>query len=194
MSEPAAASQIETPSTDRLVIRIKLVSEEPAPPPTWRVSRVALAIAGVLLALLVGWFGVRSLRSDQAAPQAVAKAPIAAKPAPIPAKTIEPEAPQEPDPPLSAVKEVIPDVPQSALATIRGTVRVVIGVTLDKQGAVIAATADDPGPSRYFERLSIAAARQWTFTPSKSEDQRTMSIRFNFTRYGATANAGPAPK
>lgn len=191
MSEPAAEAQIDTPSADRLVIRIKLVSQEPAPPPARRFGRGAqLAIAGTVVAVLVGWFGIGSLESDPPPPPAtLAKAPVAAEPAPTPAKPIEAEAPQQPDAPPSAITEVVPDVPQSALDTIRGTIRVIVRVTLDKQGTVVAATADDPGPSRYFERLSIGAAKQWTFTPAKLADQRVMFVRFYFRRDGATANA-----
>lgn len=196
MAEPAAEAQTDTPSTDRLVIRIKLVSQEPAPPPARRFGRGAqLAIAGIVVAVLLGWFGIGSLESDPPPPPAaIAKAPVAAEPVPTPAKPVEPEMPQQPDAPPSAINEVVPDVPQSALDTIRGTIRVIVRVTLDKQGAVIAATADDPGPSRYFERLSVEAAKKWTFTPAKLEDRRVMFVRFYFRRDGATANASPAPK
>jgi TonB family protein len=179
------------PTTDRLVIRIRLVSQESAPPPptVQRSSRgVQLAIAGGVVAILLGWFGIDSLESDPPPPPAaIAKAPTAA---PVP-KPIEPE---QPDPPPSPVNEVVPDVPQSALDTIRGTIRVIVRVSIDKQGAVVAATADQPGPSRYFERLSMQAARKWTFTPARSEDRREMLVHFNFTRYEATASASPTPK
>lgn len=196
MAEPATEAQTDTPSTDRLVIRIKLVSQEPALPPPRRFSRGAqLGIAGLVVAVLVGWFGIGSLESDPPPPPAaIAKAPVAAEPASKPAKPVEPEVPQQPDAPPSAINEIIPDVPQSALDTIRGTIRVIVRVTLDKQGTVVAATADEPGPSRYFERLSVQAAKKWTFTPAKLEDQRVMFVRFYFRRDGATANASPAPK
>lgn len=194
MSEPATESQMDTPSTDRLVIRIKLVSEQAPPPPARRSSRGApLAIAGAVVAVLLGWFGIGSLESDPPPPPAIpAKAPIAvAEPAP---KLVEPTAPQQPDAPPSAINEVVPDVPKSALDTIRGTIRVIIRVSIDKAGAVVAATADEPGPSRYFQRLSVQAAKKWTFTPAQLEDQRVMLVRFNFTRDGATASASPASK
>jgi TonB family protein len=102
-----------------------------------------------------------------------------------------PEVPEPPDAPPSPVNEVIPTVPRSALDTIRGTIRVVIRVTLDKQGVVQAATADVPGPSRYFARLAVDASKKWTFTPANLEAQRTMLITYNFTRNGATARANP---
>jgi TonB family protein len=188
MSEPATETQTDTPA-DRLVIRIKMVvEEEPAPPPAPapRLSKGAMVLIVGVVALVLGWFGIGSLRSDPPPPPAApAKAPIAAA-APVPAP-VEPEVQRQPDAPPSAINKVIPDASQSALATIRGTVRVVVRVTLDQHGTVVAATADDPGPSRYFERLSREAAKKWTFTPAKLELQRSLLIRFNFTRYGATA-------
>ncbi len=43
--------------------------------------------------------------------------------------------------------------------TIRGTVRVSVRVIVDAEGKVVAATSEDPGPSRYFERLSSKRRR-----------------------------------
>ena len=105
-----------------------------------------------------------------------------------------PEVPEQPDAPPSPVNEVIPTVPRSALDTIRGTIRVAVRVTIDSQGAVVDTTAEERGPSRYFERLSLEAAKHWIFTPAQLEDRRVMFVRFNFTRAGATATASLAPK
>jgi TonB family protein len=64
-----------------------------------------------------------------------------------------------------------------------------VRVIVDKKGTVLAATADDPGPSRYFERLAIEASKKWTFAPTDAEKQRIMLLSFNFTRAGTTARA-----
>jgi len=88
-----------------------------------------------------------------------------------------------------AIDEVTPAPSQGALQTIRGTVRVAIRVTIDQQGRVIATTAETPGPSRYFERLSVDAAKKWRFQPTSSNAARTALLRFHFTRDGATATA-----
>ena len=87
------------------------------------------------------------------------------------------------------INEVLPNPSRSALDTIRGTIRVSIRVTIDRQGKVTAAVAKEPGPSRYFERLSVAAAKQWQFAPVNSDEPRTMLLRFHFTREGTTALA-----
>jgi TonB family protein len=68
-------------------------------------------------------------------------------------------------------------------------VRVSVRLIVDKQGKVFAALVDDPGPSRYFERLALDAAGKWMFPPEASRAQRLMLVRFDFTREGATAHA-----
>jgi TonB family protein len=89
----------------------------------------------------------------------------------------------------SEIHEVIPDVPRRASRTIRGHVRVSVRVIVDKEGTVFAALTDDPGPSRFFERLAIEAAKKWTFPPADTDAQRFMLVRFDFTRDGTTARA-----
>jgi TonB family protein len=105
-----------------------------------------------------------------------------------------PLAQQQIDASPSPIDQVIPDVPRSALDTIRGTIRVGVQVSIDKGGNVLAATSKDPGPSRYFERLSLEAARKWTFTPSTSDKERIMLIRFHYTQEGATAHPSPTDR
>jgi hypothetical protein len=62
-------------------------------------------------------------------------------------------------------------------------------VIVEKDGTVFAALADNPGPSRYFERLAIDAAKKWTFAPTESDEERLMLVRFVFERQGTTATA-----
>jgi outer membrane biosynthesis protein TonB len=56
---------------------------------------------------------------------------------------------------------------------------------------VLAATSQEPGPSRYFERLSLQAAKKWTFAPAHTQEQRTVLLRFHFKREGPTARVNP---
>jgi hypothetical protein len=44
------------------------------------------------------------------------------------------------------------------------------------------------GPSRYFERLAVEAAKKWTFTPTDAPEQRVMLVKFAFRRSGTTAS------
>ena len=88
----------------------------------------------------------------------------------------------------AAVHEVIPDVPPSARRTIHGHIKVWVRVIIDPDGSVFAATADRAGPSRYFERLAIEAAKRWTFPPVDTSSRRVMQVRFDFSRDGTTGH------
>ena len=91
----------------------------------------------------------------------------------------------------AAVREVLPDVPQRARRTIRGNVKVSIRVIVEQDGTVFAALVEHRGPSRYFERLAIDAAKKWTFPPADHSAQRLMLVSFAFNRDGTTAEAVP---
>jgi serine/threonine protein kinase len=89
----------------------------------------------------------------------------------------------------SAPHEVIPDVSASARRTIRGHIKVWVRVIVEQDGAVSAAVADRAGPSNYFERIAIEAAKKWTFPPADTPSRRLMQVRFDFGREGTTARA-----
>jgi TonB family protein len=80
------------------------------------------------------------------------------------------------------VEQVVPDVSPSARNTIQGTVRVRIRVHVDPSGNVVGAEFDSPGPSNYFARLAIEAARKWKFAPEA--ESREWILRFGFRRTG----------
>jgi TonB family protein len=189
---PAIESPLDTRSAGRLVIRVKLISQEtPEPPARWRSSRTALMLIVAAVAIALSWLGISTLFApDAPAPPAATKAAVASSAQPEP-RAVEPEVRQEPDAPPSPINEVIPEVPRSALETIRGTVRVSVRVAIDKQGKVVEAGTVERGPSRYFERLALEASKKWTFTPANSEARRMMLVRFNFTRAEASAHASP---
>ncbi len=94
-------------------------------------------------------------------------------------------------------QQVLPDVPQSALDTIRGTVRVSVKVEVDPSGSVAQARLDSPGPSRYFANLALEAARKWKFRPVEVDGRRVSSewiLQFMFERTATEAvpvQAGP---
>jgi TonB family protein len=85
------------------------------------------------------------------------------------------------------VQQVLPDVPRSALNTIRGTVRVAVRVRVDSAGGVSGDELVSAGPSRYFARLASDAARRWKFSPARRDGQGVPSawiLRFEFTQGG----------
>jgi len=183
----------------QLVIRIEIGSNGPPRAPVRRrLSRGALLLILGAVAVLLSCVGISVFRTEPtSAPAATVAAPNpeSQSPASVPApskagaKSVESEVRKQAGASASPISKVIPDVPRSARGTIRGTIRVSVRVIVDKAGTVLAATADDPGPSRYFERLAIQASEKWTFAPTNSEKQRIMLVSFNFTRAGTTARA-----
>lgn len=204
-SGTAAKCQSDTPSTLRLVIRVRIIPEGPSRGPVRRrLSRVTLPLILGVVAVLLTWVGISMFKTGPTSAPKRSEAVPVARDEPFPTlapetaqtastqvgpRSVESKVPEQPDAPISPVNEAIPDVPRSALKTIRGTVRVSVRVIVGKEGTALGVTADDPGPSRYFERLAIEAARKWTFTPADSEAQRIMVVTFNFTRSGTTARA-----
>jgi tRNA A-37 threonylcarbamoyl transferase component Bud32 len=159
------------------------------------------AVLGGIAILALGWTGMRMLRSQGAssplqtpegslsqtqgaiAPMARdARKSLATVSPPKPGRSSLATSP-------SALHEEIPEISQGARRTIIGHIKIWIRVIVDQDGSVYAATADRSGPSRYFRRLSIEAAKKWTFPPINTQSQRLMQIRFDFSRDGTTGRA-----
>jgi outer membrane biosynthesis protein TonB len=65
-------------------------------------------------------------------------------------------------------------------------------VDVDPRGRVVQAKLDAPGPSRYFARLSMAAAPDWKFTPPRVNGQIVPSewvINFGYSEADTSASA-----
>jgi outer membrane biosynthesis protein TonB len=179
----------------------------PTQPPIREVSSLRSFLPlmlGALLILGLGWMGVRLFGShgnpvqtgvqgpgNASLPQAV---PMPAQvPADSSARSASSTGGADPTAPAGRVHEEIPDVPQDARRTIRGHIKVWVRVIIEQDGSVFGALADRAGPSRYFERLAIEAAKKWTFPPSDTPARRMMQVRFDFTRNGTTAHAVALP-
>jgi serine/threonine protein kinase len=166
-------------------------------------QRLITMIVAALVLLALGWILVRALSSHRtnAQPPSSPQVPAGSQPegaaAPSSAGARTPDsalstasaARGEVQRPPSALHEVMPEVSQTARRTIRGHLKVWIRVIVEQDGSVFAATPDRGGPSRYFERLAVEAARQWTFQAVDAPPRRIMQLRFDFTRDGVTARA-----
>jgi TonB family protein len=165
------------------------VSPQPQAPtehrlPKWR-SVVPVTAAMILLALVVYAFTHRSqpahtnVKLEQAAPPP--KSPPAPRSKPVP----------DSNKPISSngeiIRQVLPDVPRSAMNTIQGKIRVSVRVDVDSSGKVTAATLTSPGPSQYFSRLALQAARRWEFKPPQVNGQPAPSAWLLRFRFGRTA-------
>jgi TonB family protein len=95
------------------------------------------------------------------------------------------------------VQRVMPQVLPSARRTIQGKMKVRVRVNVDAAGNVENAVMESPGPSKYFSRISMEAARQWKFAPAGVDEQsrrRVWRLQFSFTRSKTEASATPVKR
>ena len=86
--------------------------------------------------------------------------------------------------------QILPRPSSGALASVQGTVRVVIRVNVDAAGNVSQADLENAGPSKYFAEKSLEAARGWVFLSPAEEGHSVPSewqIRFEFSPRGINA-------
>jgi TonB family protein len=87
------------------------------------------------------------------------------------------------------VERALPNISQSAQDSIRGTVRVNVGVDVDSSGSVQNAELVSGGPSKYFAKQALEAAQRWKFQPPTVAGRNALSrwnLRFDFTSSGTT--------
>jgi serine/threonine-protein kinase len=206
---PVTALPQVAPEPPPLTAPPQITPETPRPAPSggqYPKPRVLLTvILGAIVILVLGWITVPTFRTHGAA---VPTPPPVQEPAGSASQTPGGAAPvvAEVRPPVSAVStsrpgrtdlaaspsrphEEIPDVPWGARRTIRGHIKVWVRVIVDQDGSVFAADTDRTGPSGYFQRVAIEAAKKWTFPPVDTPARRLMQVRFDFTRDGTTGRA-----
>jgi len=109
--------------------------------------------------------------------------PAAATPSPAPEKQISkgPAAKGE------VIERVQPDLLPKAVASIHGQFVVKVKVAVDATGAVSSADFDSEGPSKYFAKSALEAARRWRFKPAQVKGEAVSSVwalQFRFTHAG----------
>jgi TonB family protein len=87
------------------------------------------------------------------------------------------------------VERVMPKVSPSAQRTITGKIKVRVRVKTDADGNVTQATLKEAGPSKYFARIALEAAKRWKFSPG--EDGGGI-ITFVFTKSRTDASMSPS--
>jgi TonB family protein len=149
-----------------------------------RLLMPVLALVGLIAVVLAIILTVRVFQhTSKAVPNAQAVSPVA-----------ESEAPPQSAAPVSAnsggavLHQVLPDPSASALRTIHGHLKVRVQVTVDGAGNVSNARFLSAGPSQYFSRLAMDAARQWKFRPANGQSSPSeWNVLFEFTRGGVQA-------
>jgi protein TonB len=78
----------------------------------------------------------------------------------------------------------MPQVSPSARRTIQGTIKVRVRVDVDAAGNVAKAKLESAGPSKYFSRVAMEAAREWKFVPAQADESgaREWKLQFAFSR------------
>jgi TonB family protein len=97
-----------------------------------------------------------------------------------------------PDNRSGVVRRVMPRVSPNALRTIQGRIKVRVNVEVDAAGNVGKATLESAGPSKYFSRVALEAARDWKFSPAQAGEQSAAGewrLQFAFTRGGTEVSA-----
>lgn len=179
----------------------------PAPPPAreplkrGRIMAIGLVIA-VLVAAAIFWSHTKSATApaNPAAQQTAPMSPAQSAPPPKP----NPAVPEPGVPAANAipgqggvVRQVLPEISQSARNTISGTIKIVVRVEVDPTGKVTAARLKSAGPSQYFARLTVAAAQRWQFSAPQVNGQpipSTWLLTFRLKRSGTQASAEPVTR
>lgn len=92
----------------------------------------------------------------------------------------------------AVVRQVLPDVAQSARRTIHGTIQIRVKVKVDAAGNVTEAKVESGRVSKYFKRLALGAAQDWKFSPApagEQADNRQWRLQFRFSRAKTVASA-----
>jgi len=78
----------------------------------------------------------------------------------------------------------MPQVSPSARRTIQGTIKVRVRVDVDAAGNVAKTKLELSGPSKYFSRVAMEAAREWKFAPARADEPavREWKLQFAFSR------------
>jgi len=94
------------------------------------------------------------------------------------------------------VQRIMPQVSPSARRTIQGKIKVRVKVEVDTAGNVVEAKLESAGPSKYFSRAALDAARGWRFSPARAGESgaREWKLQFAFSRAKTEASAARAKR
>ena len=107
----------------------------------------------------------------QSPAKGVTKASAVAKEMPISKPPHETKAALEKSPVvLDGITRVMPEIPQQALNTITGRVRINVRVRVSSGGSVNNAILEPPSAAKYFTSRVLAAAKAWKF-PAENDPQ-----------------------
>ncbi len=184
----SAAPQIEDSCSAREV-NLKSTIEEVNPQPrNTKFAPLAIVIVSAVLSIvLIISFAGRNTTKPQtkATTPTVSSVAVAPRAAPV----VTPPARSASG---AVMKQVMPEVSRVAQNTIHGVVKVRVQVNVNEASQVTLAGLAAHGPSRYFARQALDAARQWSFTAPVVHGTPVASrwiIEFDFRRSGTKAES-----
>jgi hypothetical protein len=166
------------------------VPRRPASPPGFATPRwLVPAAAAAIVALVALWAGVRGFHSHAAPPS-----PIVVQTPSRPSSAAAAQAAATPAPPAAVLHEEVPAISHRTRESIHGQIQVVVRVTVDRSGNVVAENLEARGSSRYFAHLAEGSAKKWRFAPADNQSPREWLLQFEFSRSGVTGHADPQIK
>jgi TonB family protein len=186
-----------------LGITAPAISESPKPSARWP----HWLVATVVVAAVVFFFArpkpanppteIPATQAQPNAPAETAQSPAQSEPKPSPAGTAgaTPAAGGNENQSVNAgpanhanesgiVRRVMPEVSAGARRSIQGKIKVRVRVEVNSAGNVAKATLESAGPSKYFSRIALEAAREWKFAPLPADEAgaREWKLQFAFSR------------
>src|SRR5579872_22844 len=180
---PAVASK-PVPKPEAPIAAVPISEGQTIQPRKRPAFPITIAVA-VVLACIFAFFYLHgskpAAQGPDATPQSAAPTPTSATPA---GKSASSDG--------EVSHQVLPEIPQSAKNTIRGTIKVVVKTEVDASGKVTSAAFKSAGSSRYFAERALSAAHRWEFSPPEASGQpqaSTWLIQFRFRRDSTQAAA-----
>ncbi|SPF43146.1 putative Non-specific protein-tyrosine kinase [Candidatus Sulfotelmatobacter kueseliae] len=146
---------------------------------------VAVAVVALLIGLVV--FYPRGENTPGRESTSEQTAPVTKASTPQPGEPLKQAVSQG-----EVLHQVLPDIPQSAMDTITGTIKINVLVEVDSSGKVTAAKFVTRGPSEYFAERVLKAVQGWEFSPPEVAGQPAPSawvIYFRLRRASIQASA-----
>ena len=182
----------ETQATPKKIAALPAPSNRLKVSAKWRYLLVLAAVVAIAFLLIPRPKspGPGEVRLTHAGPVAGARDSQSARASNPPASTSSPGTPVDTKTSAANADEtgvarrVMPQVSPSARRTIQGTIKVRVRVDVDDAGSVTKAKLESAGPSKYFSRVAMEAAREWKFAPARAGESgvRQWRLQFAFSR------------
>lgn len=178
------------PAQVEMAVGANSISSQPKQSAKWPYLLGLAAVVAIIVFLIVRSKPPGSSREVQSTEVQPRTASENAQSAPNTTSGVDERTPTKADE-SGVVRRVMPQVSPSARRTIQGKIKVRVKVEVDAAGNVAKAKLESAGPSRYFSRVALEAAREWRFAPVQAGESgaREWKLQFAFSRAKTEASA-----